>query len=99
LSLPILRLHFPSVFPGGAAHSQQPQVCFLLNPEKESLFMTRRQFELELSRATGESISIIRSRGFTPVEPPDLEPLVVNWDEVQAERMGLFPARQRRQAA
>ena len=56
--------------------------------------MTQSQFERELSRATGESISTIRSRGFSLVEPPELEPLVVNWDEVQAERMGLFPTRE-----
>lgn len=56
--------------------------------------MTQRQLERELSRATGESISTIRNLGFHLVEPPDLEPLVIDWDEVQAERMGLFPARE-----
>ena len=57
--------------------------------------MTQCQFERELSRATGESIATLRSRGFSLVEPPNLEPLVVDWDELEAERMALFPARQR----
>jgi hypothetical protein len=57
--------------------------------------MTRRQMERELAHATGESISTIRNRGFSIVEPPDLEPLVVDWDTVQAERISLFPAQQR----
>ena len=61
--------------------------------------MTQRQFERELSRATGESIATLRSRGFSLVEPPDLEPLVVDWDKIQAERMGLFPSRDRRAVA
>ena len=45
--------------------------------------MTRSQFEQEVARATGESLSTIRSRGFSIVEPPDLEPLTVDWDAVQ----------------
>ncbi len=45
--------------------------------------MTQRELERELSLATGESLSTIRSRGFSIVEPPDLEPLIVDWDELQ----------------
>ena len=45
--------------------------------------MTQREIERELALATGESLSTIRSRGFSIVEPPDLEPLTVDWDEVQ----------------
>ncbi len=45
--------------------------------------MTQRELERELALATGESLSTIRGRGFSVVEPPDLEPLTVDWDEVQ----------------
>ena len=45
--------------------------------------MTQRELERELALATGESLSTIRSRGFSIVEPPDLEPLTIDWDEVQ----------------
>ncbi len=44
--------------------------------------MTQHQLERELSLATGESIATIRSRGFSLVEPPELEPLVVDWEEL-----------------
>ena len=45
--------------------------------------MTQRELERELANMTGESIATIRSRGFGLVEPPELEPLVVDWDEAQ----------------
>lgn len=45
--------------------------------------MTHAQMERELSRATGESRATIRSRGFQLVEPPELEPLTVDWDALQ----------------
>jgi hypothetical protein len=61
--------------------------------------MTQRQLERELSHATGESVSTIRNLGFQLVEPPDLEPLTVDWDAVQAERMAIFPARECRMRA
>lgn len=48
--------------------------------------MTQQDFECALVRATGESVDTIRSRGFSLVEPPDLKPLVVDWDQLQAER-------------
>ena len=44
--------------------------------------MTQRELERELANMTGESIATIRSRGFSLVEPPELEPLVLDWDEV-----------------
>lgn len=58
--------------------------------------MTQRQMERALSRQTGESLETIRSRGFSLVEEPELEPLVVDWDEVQSERVALFPGYERR---
>ncbi|HWB00372.1 MAG TPA: hypothetical protein VG713_17880 [Pirellulales bacterium] len=33
-----------------------------------------------MANATGESLDTIRNRGFSLVEVPDLEPLVVDWD-------------------
>jgi hypothetical protein len=44
--------------------------------------MTQRELERELANMTGESIATIRSRGFSLVEPPELEPLVLDWDEI-----------------
>lgn len=45
--------------------------------------MTQAEMERELSRTTGESLSTIRDRGFSIVEMPDRNPLVVDWDQVQ----------------
>jgi hypothetical protein len=42
--------------------------------------MTRSEFEQEVASATGESLKTVRSRGFSLVEPPDLEPLTIDWD-------------------
>ena len=61
--------------------------------------MTRRDFEREVSEATGESMATIRSRGFSLVEVPDLEPLVVDWDALDEERVVIFPDRGRMRAA
>jgi hypothetical protein len=44
--------------------------------------MTQRELERELANRTGESIATIRNRGFSLVEPPELEPLVLDWDEI-----------------
>ena len=44
--------------------------------------MTQAELERELSRATGESLSTIRSRGFQLVEPPDPEPQMIDWDAI-----------------
>lgn len=59
--------------------------------------MTQTQLERELSRATGESRATIRSRGFQLLEPPELEPLTVDWDELQqfepARRIQRLPRR------
>ncbi len=58
--------------------------------------MTQRELERELADITGESIATIRRRGFSVVEPPELEPLIVDWDELAAERIGIYPHRQPR---
>jgi len=56
-----------------------------------------------VARATGESLSTIRHRGFSvfePVEPfdePDAlpRPQTVNWDRLDANRPGYLPQRAR----
>jgi hypothetical protein len=53
--------------------------------------MTQRELERELAHMTGESLSTIRQRGFSLAEPPELEPLVVDWDQVEAERSANVP--------
>jgi hypothetical protein len=53
--------------------------------------MTQRELERELAQATGESVSTIRSLGFSLVEPPELEPLTVDWDALAAQRTAVFP--------
>ena len=58
--------------------------------------MTQAELDREISRSTGESVTTIRSLGFSLVEPPDSEPLTVDWDALDAERVGLFPANCRR---
>ncbi len=59
--------------------------------------MTQAELERELAAATGETVSLIRSRGFQLVEPPELEPLVIDWDAVypieRARRVQLPPRR------
>jgi hypothetical protein len=57
--------------------------------------MTQRDLERAICRATGESIGTVQSLGFSLLEPPDHEPLVVDWEQLDEERVGLFPARTR----
>ena len=62
--------------------------------------MTRSEFEHEVALATGETIETIRGRGFSLVEVPDLEPLVLDWDEVYpTDRVRVIPRRPRRSHA
>jgi len=57
--------------------------------------MTQRQLDRAVARATGESFSTIRRMGFTPLSDTPLEadrdPLVVDWDALDAQR-GLPPS-------
>ena len=61
--------------------------------------MTQAELERELSRATGETVATIRSRGFQLLEPPDPAPLTIDWDVVQqyetARRIQRPPRRHR----
>lgn len=53
--------------------------------------MTQSELERELAHATGETKATIRDRGFSVVIPPDLEPLTIDWDELDAQRYAIFP--------
>lgn len=59
--------------------------------------MNQRELNREVAKATGETISVIASLGFVPLTPlphepeRDREPLVVDWDKVDAEREVLHP--------
>jgi len=55
--------------------------------------MTQADLERELADATGESLSVIRRRGFSLIEVVT-EPLTIDWDEVQqVERSRSKPRR------
>ncbi len=62
--------------------------------------MSRTLLECAVARATGETIREIRRRGFGLAdpfeidfdpEPNELPPKTVDWDELEAGRLGLFP--------
>jgi hypothetical protein len=67
--------------------------------------MTQRQFDSAVARATGESLSTIRHRGFSPLGSTtledDREPLVMDWDNADTQRGASLPpsSRQRFTAA
>lgn len=55
--------------------------------------MTQVQLNRAVARATHESVATIARLGFCPPDPwpVEREPQVVNWDKLDAERIGLFP--------
>jgi hypothetical protein len=57
--------------------------------------MTQQQLERKVARATGETLSTIRRRGFSLVEPSEAEPRMVDWDQLDAQRMTVLPATRR----
>lgn len=59
--------------------------------------MTQQELERALALQTGESLSTIRGRGFSLVEPPRRAPLVVDWDQIDTQRLRVLPNSQRRQ--
>lgn len=64
--------------------------------------MTQRELDSQIASRTGESLSTIRGMGFVPLTPTPYEcetrPNIVDWDEVDAQKTGLFPLRTRRRA-
>ena len=57
--------------------------------------MTQAELDLEVARATGESVRTISSLGFVPLTigpcERDREPLTVDWDDVDRRREVMFP--------
>jgi hypothetical protein len=62
--------------------------------------MTQNQLNRAVARATGESVRTIHARGFGFMTDDfeEREPLVVNWEELDAQRYSVFPQRARRTA-
>ena len=56
--------------------------------------MTQAQLNREVALATGESVATIDKLGFVELThgPVDREPLTVDWDALNEERVVLFPA-------
>ena len=66
--------------------------------------MTQNQLDREIARATGESLSTIRSLGFSVADPDDVSfdpeqprrrPRILNWDRLAAKRGSYLPQRSR----
>lgn len=62
--------------------------------------MTRSELHRAVARATGESLLTVTRMGFGPLRTSveEREPLLVDWDRVDAERLRVFPLRQHRRA-
>lgn len=62
--------------------------------------MTQADLDRQVSRRTGESLSTVRGMGFSPLTPVpyenDAKPQTVDWDDVDAQRVGMFPGHRRR---
>jgi hypothetical protein len=58
--------------------------------------MTQSELNRQVARITGESVRTIAQFGFVPLTsvPFEHEPLVVDWDDLDAERMAILPTRQ-----
>jgi len=63
--------------------------------------MTQNDLNRAVARATGETVSTIAAMGFVPLTdaPIEREPLVVDWDEVDQQRLSLLPARRQLEPA
>ena len=61
--------------------------------------MTQSQLDRAVARATGESVSAIAEMGFVTLTsiPVEREPTVVDWDQLDEQRVSVFPQRSKRQ--
>jgi hypothetical protein len=61
--------------------------------------MTQAELNRAVAAATGESVSAIAEMGFVALVPipVEREHLVVDWDELDQQRVSVFPQRSRRQ--
>ena len=59
--------------------------------------MTQSEINRAVAAATGETVKTIADMGFVPLTavPIEREPLIVDWDAMDARRVGLFPKRPR----
>jgi hypothetical protein len=57
--------------------------------------MTQADLNREVAQATGESVATINHLGFVPLtsSPVEREPLTVDWDEVDQQRVAMFAQR------
>ncbi len=62
--------------------------------------MTQAELNRAVARATGETVKTIAEMGFVPLTPTPIErePLVVDWDALDARRVSVAPRRCRREA-
>ena len=60
--------------------------------------MTQNELNRAVAAATGETVKTIAEIGFIPLNPTPVqrEPLVVDWDRADDERVSVFPQRRRR---
>jgi hypothetical protein len=58
----------------------------------KDLPMTQAELDRAVAAATGESVNTISQRGFVLLTPSPIErePLVVDWDELDKNRVALF---------
>lgn len=57
--------------------------------------MSLVELERPSYRALSEKPSSVSRRKFSIGEPAELEPLIMDWDRLAAERLALFPAHSR----
>ena len=55
--------------------------------------MTQAELNRAVAAATGETVKTIAEMGFVPLTPTPIEqdPLVVDWDELDAQRVSVLP--------
>ena len=60
--------------------------------------MTQNELNRAVAAATGETVKTIAEIGFIPLNPTPVqrEPLVVDWERADDERVSVFPQRRRR---
>ena len=63
--------------------------------------MTQADLNRAVAQATGDTVSTIAAMGFVPLTsgPIERDPLVVDWDERDGQRVSLLPERCRELAA
>ena len=61
--------------------------------------MHQNELNRAVARATGESVRTIAKMGFVPltVSPVEREPMVVDWDDLEARRDRVFPQHRHRE--